>query len=556
MSTPSLSKSLLNNYRQCPRRLWLEVRDRQAVRAGGQPLVQASYGAETLKRFAEGHVVGRIAQAMWPQGIDIERQSLVEDERTGGLRRDLRYAQQLTKNWVLQPQQAIYEATFSHDGLLVQADVLVPHRQGRRTGWQMLEVKSSTAPKDYHLTDLATQAWVARQSGLDLQAVGLVVVSKGFELRQAGNYTGLLKVHDDADLQAQVKEAMQTLPDTLHAARLLLAQPKEPIRIAPGEQCNKPFACPYQSHCIGSEASHAGQGGAMPIRFYNDKGAAKAQTLLDEGHTDLRRVPEQRIHQLWHASNETHAVNRRLAQAVRTGQPVFDTAGAQKALSRWTWPLQHLDFETISFIAPVWPGTRSGEHLPFQYSAHVQATSGKVLAHHEFLDTTGQDPRRALAEHLVRDLSPGSTIVAWNASFERTVIRDLAERFADLRPKLLRLADAVQDLLPVVRQHYAHPDMVHANGGMFSIKTVLPLLLPGQGYEQLDGVQNGNDAQAAYLRVAAPEAVRRKNGYSEAQRKREVKSMLRYCKKDTEAMVLIVKKIWTLQPHPDSEDSV
>ena len=546
MSTPSLSKSLLNNYRQCPRRLWLEVRDRQAVRAGGQPLVQASFGAETLKRFAEGHVVGRIAQAMWPQGIDIERQSLVEDERTGEQRRDLGYAQHLTQMWTLQPEQALYEATFSHDGLLVQADVLVPRRQGRRSGWQMLEVKSSTAPKAYHLTDLATQAWVARQSGLDLQAVGLVLVNKGFELQRAGDYTGLLQVHDDAELQAQVMQALHTVPETLRAARRLLAQPQEPTRIAPGEQCNDPFACPYQSHCTGSQTAgqaKAGQGGAVPIRFYNDKGATKAQTLLGEGHTDLRRVPEQRIHQLWQGSNETHSVNRRLAQAVRTRQPVFDTAGAQKAVNRWTWPLQHLDFETISFVAPVWPGIRSGEHVPFQYSVHVQDASGKVLAHHEFLDTSGQDPRRALAEQLVRDLSPHSTIVAWNASFERTVIRELAKRFADLRLALLRLADAVQDLLPVVRQHYAHPDMVHANGGMFSIKTVLPLLLPGQGYEQLDGVQNGNDAQAAYLRVAAPEAVRRENGYSEAMRRREVKSMLRYCKQDTEAMVLIVQKI-------------
>lgn len=29
-----LSKSLLNNYRQCPRRLWLELRDRLLFGAG------------------------------------------------------------------------------------------------------------------------------------------------------------------------------------------------------------------------------------------------------------------------------------------------------------------------------------------------------------------------------------------------------------------------------------------------------------------------------------------------------------------------------------------
>jgi len=120
---------------------------------------------------------------MWPQGVDIERQSLVEDEDTGQMRRDLGYAQHLTQMWTMESEQALFEATFSHDGLLVQADVLVPRPQGRRSGWQMLEVKSSTVPKDYHLTDLATQAWVALECGLDLHAVGLVLVNKGFELQ-------------------------------------------------------------------------------------------------------------------------------------------------------------------------------------------------------------------------------------------------------------------------------------------------------------------------------------------------------------------------------------
>lgn len=356
-------------------------------------------------------------------------------------------------------------------------------------------------------------------------------------------------MHDHPDLQAQVREAMHTLPETLAGARRLLGQSKEPTRYQPGEQCNSPFVCPYQGHCSGADAAPAEQGGAVPIRFYKDNGAAKAQTLLAEGHTDLRRVPDKRIQQLWHANNETHSVNRRLAQAVRTGQPVLDREGIHKALSRWTWPLQHLDFETISFIAPVWPGTRSGQPVPFQYSVHVQARSGQVLAHHEFLDTSGDDPRRALAEQLVQDLSPGSTIVAWNASFERAVIRELAEQFADLRPALLRLHERIEDLLPVVRQHYAHPAMAQANVSMFSIKTVLPLLLPGMGYEQLDGVQNGNDAQAAYLRVAAPKAVRRENGYSEAQRRQEARHMLDYCAQDTEGMAQIVRQILIKPSH-------
>lgn len=528
-----LSKSLLNNYRQCPRRLWLELRDRQAVRAGGVPLVQAQYSAETLKRFAEGHVVGRIAQAMWPDGLNVEEAAM---QAGGGQRRDLDRARALTQQAIAQ-KQPLFEATFEHDGLLVQADVMAPVRGG----WQMLEVKSSTSPKPYHHADLATQAWVAQQSGVPLKRVGLLLVKKGFELQQPGDYTGFLQLHDDTELRASVDEHLQAMPATLKAARKVAMIGKEPVRHQPGAQCTDPFECPYIGHC--TRADTAQRSKAVPIRFYKDIGQAKAQHLLDAGHTDLRRVPQALIDQLWNGKSEAHIVNRRLAQAVRSGQPVLDAQGVRRALARYNWPVQHLDFETISLTAPVWPGTRSGQHIPFQYSVHVQAQNGKVLAHREFLDTTGHDPRRALAKRLVKDLSPASTILAWNASFERGVIRELAAQFADLAGPLMRLHAQIEDLLPVVRQHYAHPDMVHANGGMFSIKTVLPLLVPGMGYDQLDVVQNGGDAQASYLRAAAPKAVRQAQGYSDAERETEIGHMRRYCQLDTEGMTAIVNRL-------------
>jgi hypothetical protein len=76
---------------------------------------------------------------------------------------------------------------------------------------------------------------------------------------------------------------------------------------------------------------------------------------------------------------------------------------------------------------------------------------------------------------------------------------------------------------------------------MFSIKTVLPLLAPSLSYDQLDGVQNGGDAQATYLRVAAPELVRQANGYTEAQRQQDIANMLKYCEQDTYGMAMIYK---------------
>ena len=67
--------------------------------------------------------------------------------------------------------------------------------------------------------------------------------------------------------------------------------------------------------------------------------------------------------------------------------------------------------------------------------------------------------------------------------------------------------------------------------------------VPGNGYDQLDGVQAGGDAQAVYLRVAAPEALRRDMGYTEQEHQQERQQMLKYCEHDTEAMTLILREL-------------
>jgi hypothetical protein len=68
-----------------------------------------------------------------------------------------------------QSQRALFEATFSADGVLVRLDVLLPDGQGHR----IVEVKSSTSVKDVHLPDCAIQTWV---SGAKLRCIGVWLI--------------------------------------------------------------------------------------------------------------------------------------------------------------------------------------------------------------------------------------------------------------------------------------------------------------------------------------------------------------------------------------------
>jgi hypothetical protein len=53
-------------------------------------------------------------------------------------------------------------------------------------------------------------------------------------------------------------------------------------------------------------------------------------------------------------------------------------------------------------------------------------------------------------------------------------VEELAEAFPDLALDLRAVIDRIVDLLPIVRDHYYHPEM----RGSWSIKAVLPTIAP------------------------------------------------------------------------------
>lgn len=128
-----ISKSKILSGRQCPKRLFLEVH---------QPQLAAP--TETTARvLSRGLEVHEVARRQFPDGILISHDD------------HLSLALQETKQALLKnPRPPIFEATFQHDGVLIRSDVLL---QGS-SGFRLIEVKSSTAIKDYHVEDCAVQS--------------------------------------------------------------------------------------------------------------------------------------------------------------------------------------------------------------------------------------------------------------------------------------------------------------------------------------------------------------------------------------------------------------
>ena len=199
---------------------------------------------------------------------------------------------------------------------------------------------------------------------------------------------------------------------------------------------------------------------------------------------------------------------------------IIDRKAVAKFLDGLSFPLYSLDFETFQPAVPPFDGVRPYQQIPTQYSLHVLREPGAELEHHEFLAEAGKDPCRAVAERLVADIPMGVCTLAYNMTFEKGRISELAAAFPDLSEHLLAINAGMDDLLKPFSSgaYYAR-----AMGGSNSIKRVLPALFPDDpelDYHSLDGVHNGSEAMAVYadlVNMASEEAARTRE------------NLLRYC---------------------------
>jgi len=481
MARKGLSKSKILSGLQCPKRLYLEVY---------KP--ELSDYSQATSSFAIGHELGELARTLYPQGVLV------------GHNDDLAAAIEETSHHLKSESvSTIFEGTFSSQGVLVRADILQKHS----ANLCLTEVKASTSVKDYHILDCAIQAWVIQRAGHKVERIQLAHVNRDFVYPGGGKYAGILTYVDvTEDAMAHAPQVMGWV-ETLHG---VLAGSEPDIKM--GDQCTRPFPCPFQAYCHPSQPDY-------PVTALPGNGKI-VQDLLAEGIDDIRDIPEGRL------TSPTHARVRRVT--IAGTEEVLP--GASELLEELPYPRYYLDFETIGMVVPRWEGTRPYQGLPYQWSCHIEHDTGEI-DHTEFLDTSGEPPMRRLAEALIKTLGEAGPIFTYT-NFENGVIRDLARMHPVLAPQLERLINRLFDLHPVVRKHYYHPDML----GSWSIKVVLPAIAPDLSYTELEEVQDGMAAGQAYLEILDPRT-------EKIRRAKLTRSLLEYCKLDTLAMVRIAHKL-------------
>jgi hypothetical protein len=190
-------------------------------------------------------------------------------------------------------------------------------------------------------------------------------------------------------------------------------------------------------------------------------------------------------------------------------------------------PVCYLDFETLWPALPWFRGMRPYDHIVFQWSMHRGEYPGATLRHSEFLWEGHGDPRESFAESLCNAVAGANTIVVYNQTFESLRLAELAQCLPDYRAALMEMQSKLWDLLPVVRRNVYD----HAFGGSYSLKQVLPALLPGMEYESLE-VSEGSQAGRTWIQLLSTNDSDIRTALKRA--------LLAYCAQDTLALASII----------------
>lgn len=499
-----LTKSDLQSLLQCPRKLWLEHHRSDLVPRDDPTL---------YRRATDGNIVGQKARELlgpdviWPQGT--------QDRRAA--------AEAAKALLVASPHKPAVEVPMVHGGLYARADALVP--VGGK--YVLRETKASTFPlksdgvtpgkaKEHHLNDVAIQAWTMEGAGLPIARVELNLLDNQWRYPGAENYAGLFR---QLEVTAEAEKRKGKVPGWIEAARATVA--RDMPQAVTGAQCSDPYECAFLDFCDTLDPP----GPEHPIELLPGlAGKALARNLRAEKGYDSILDPWPR-----ELTGDEARLYRRIQKAHRTGQAILEP-GSEPALKRLAYPRYYLDFESIDLPVPRWKGVRPYEHIPFQWSCHIERTPG-VFEHAEFLDLTGNEPSLDCIERMREAIDPDDhgPIIVYHAVYERLRLEELAIRRPEHTALLQEYVDRLIDLLPIVKEHFYHPEM----RGSFSIKKVLPVIAPDLDYSDLEEVQEGTAAQVAYLYAALDPA-------TTAERKAELAERLRtYCRHDTWAMVEI-----------------
>ena len=386
-------------------------------------------------------------------------------------------------------------------------DILV-NKNGK---WHAFEVKSSTEVKEQFILDAALQYYVITNAGLTLDDISIVHLNNQYIRKGELNLKELFTV---VSIKIEVQALQPDIQNWITENKKVLQLKKEPVKDI-GLHCREPYNCEFMEHCW----SHIPD---ISVFNLNRLNWDKKFELYYSGVLELHQLPEeykltdsQQMQVKGHLEKYTH----------------IDMDGIQEWLGQLQYPLIFMDFETFMPGVPLYNNSRPYQQIPFQFSVHQQNTENGPVTHTAFLGEPEIDSREEFLVQLIKATKGMGSVLVYNKAFEGARLRELQEDFPKYKQEIDEILKRILDLMePFQKKWYYTPEM----NGSYSIKKVLPALVPELNYDTLE-IGEGGTAMAAF------EGLLNIKENTEKQKIRN--ALLEYCKLDTEAMVRILEKL-------------
>jgi hypothetical protein len=471
-----LSKSKYRAGLTCSRKLWLLL---------WRPELQSQPSGMTPLIMEQGSLFGELALQLYADAIlnEIDIHNLAKAEAD-------------TLAAIKAGADTILKATFRAGQYRVLTDVVQRLADG---SWHLIEVKSATKVKRAHIPDLAFQRYVMELDGYRVSKCSVL------HANTAGHSSDIASLFTEVDVTDRVMVYLPFVASNLVPMAALLENDADIPKMLFKKVC---VGCDFQAHCWA---------GIDQPTIYNAIDSRNILALEAQGIFYIDDVP---------ADAELPGAIRTLVERMQQRRIDINPTPIKKMLGELRYPLYFLDFESVATATPLLDNSSPWQKYAFQYSLHIQTADGEIN-HIEFLHEQLTDPGQAIASSLLANIATIGSVIVYNKTMERGVLKALASQFPEVGDALRQISSRIWDLEQVFKKHYRHWQW----GTKSSIKNVLPTLVPELSYKDLE-VQEGGMASLEWLRMIETDDMKQKAAKANA--------LKRYCELDTLAMLRLL----------------
>ncbi|MCL5017309.1 MAG: DUF2779 domain-containing protein [Patescibacteria group bacterium] len=511
----TISKTDYILYRDCRKNVWLKKHR--------PDIYNKSELSEFEKTIIEtGNEVELLARKLFSEGVLVEGRERKDRERTLEL--------------LAAKAPVIFQPIFVRDGFLAAADILeYPHTNGidegagdeKTGGYNLYEVKATSKVEEHHYYDLAFQVNLLRKFDLKIKKISVIHLNPKYVCHGELDLKSLFVIEDVTE---EVEKIVDEVSAEMDAALKYLSSETEPaghcdcINKSRNNHCttfsySNPDVPEYSVHDI--------------ARIGSSK--KKLQQLIEMNIFHIHEIPEE---------IEFTEIQKNQIQAHVLDKVLLEKELIARELGELSFPLYFLDYETCPAAVPRFDGYSPYNQIPFQYSLHKlnspadKESFGKAQdkpEHFEFLYTKADDPSRALAESLQKNIGDKGTVIVWNKKFESQRNNEIGKRLPEFKSFMDSVNARIYDLMDIfTKQYYVHKDFK----GSTSIKYVLPVLAPELTYKNLN-IREGGTASQSWDKIAL-------GSLPQKEKDQIAKDLLAYCERDTYAMYAIWRELYKL----------